>query len=54
MNTLNGYDYKNQAYVVNGKYYPCGHAGTKWPCDCYGRLHSGESVKPEDVEHVHG
>ena len=42
--TKNGYDYKNQAWVINGKYFPCGHAGTKWDCDCYGRKHAGEPV----------
>lgn len=46
---INGYDYKNQAWVVNGRYYPCGHAGTEWPCDCFGRKHSGELVR-EDAE----
>lgn len=40
-----GYDYQRQAWVINWKYYPCGHTGTKWPCDCYGRTHAGEPVR---------
>lgn len=44
---INGYDYTNQAWVVNGRYYPCGHAGTEWPCECFGRLHAGEAVRPD-------
>jgi hypothetical protein len=41
----NGYDYQNQAWVINGKYYPCGHVGTQHECNCYGRNHSGEPVR---------
>ena len=37
-----GYDYKNQAWVVGGKYVRCGHQGNS--CQCYGRLHEGETV----------
>lgn len=40
--TDGGYDYHNQAWVVDGKYVACGH-GT--PCDCFGTRHAGESVK---------
>ena len=34
------YDYTNQAWIVNGKYQRCGHVGD---CNCYGRIHAGES-----------
>ncbi len=39
---LNGYDYINQAWVVNGVYMRCSHPGET--CKCYGRLHAGEAV----------
>lgn len=35
------YDYRNQAWLENGRYVRCGHSG---PCDCYGRLHEGEAA----------
>lgn len=37
----NGYDYRNQAWVVDGKYVACGHGK---PCDCFGTLHAGQPV----------
>jgi len=41
---LNGYDYENQAWVIDGKYVNCGHPeGT---CRCFGRLHKGEETQP--------
>lgn len=36
-----GYDYENQAWVVNGLYEPCGHP-EGMDCQCYGKLHAGE------------
>lgn len=39
-----GYDYDNQAWVVNGKYEMCGHTTNK-PCFCFGRAHAGENVR---------
>lgn len=52
---INGFDYINQAWVLDGKYQDCGHpkqgevyedpfeGRSVWGgCDCYGRLHSGE------------
>ena len=42
-----GFDYANQAWIISGKYHPCGHVGTRWPCNCYGRIHSGESANLE-------
>ena len=38
---FNGYDYKNQAWVKNGKYVKCGHPAD---CNCYGKKHEGEPV----------
>ena len=48
---FNGYDYTNQAWVIDGKYVRCGHGtldggyGTQKACNCYGRLHEGEECK---------
>ncbi len=39
----NGYDYKNQAWVVDGKYMDCGHPQTM-NCNCYGRLHKNQET----------
>lgn len=36
------YDYDNQAWIVNGKYIRCGHPESM-NCNCYGKLHEGES-----------
>lgn len=56
-NLLNGYDYKNQAWVKDAEYQDCGHPekgevlaafmgfpeGRIFPgCNCYGREHAGE------------
>ena len=38
---INGFDYKNQAWVKNGLYVKCGHPKSM-ECNCYGRLHEGE------------
>lgn len=40
----NGYDYNNQAWVVDGKYARCGHPDSM-NCGCYGRTHEGEEYK---------
>jgi hypothetical protein len=48
---LNGFDYENQAWVINGKYERCGHPDSM-ECDCYGKLHAGETTtatKPESL-----
>ena len=62
---INGYDYTNQAWVIDGKYVPCGHVriqvrkpdGTRelkdW-CNCYGRLHRGEETKALGVAYFKG
>ena len=40
---INGYDYINQAWVVDGVYVRCGHPETM-NCRCYGRTHEGEQT----------
>jgi len=44
MNKVNGYDYKNQAWVLKGRYVACGHPDTM-DCKCYGRIHQGEKAQ---------
>ena len=46
-----GYDYTNQAWVLDGKYQACGHPESM-NCRCYGRLHDGENceIKKEENE----
>lgn len=39
------YDYKNQAWVINGKYVACNHSSIV--CDCYGTEHYGEEPDAE-------
>jgi hypothetical protein len=41
---LNGYDYRNQAFVVNGRYAACSHPASM-ACDCFGTRHLGELLK---------
>jgi len=41
---LNGFDYTNQAWVIDGKYVTCGHS-INMNCGCYGRIHEGEMIK---------
>ena len=36
------YDYNNQAWVTNGVYQRCGHPDSM-NCQCYGRIHEGET-----------
>ena len=38
---MNGFDYENQAWVVDGKFAACGHPANM-RCGCYGREHAGE------------
>ena len=40
---INGYDYKNQAWVLNGRYVECGHPSSM-DCGCYGREHKDEET----------
>jgi len=46
---LTAYDYRNQAWIVNGVYKRCGHPDSM-NCQCYGKLHEGE--KPLSWEEV--
>lgn len=39
---INGYDFANQAWVLNGRYVDCAHV--RQDCGCFGRLHAGEPV----------
>ena len=45
---IHGYDYDNQAWVINGVYLKCGHAASR-NCKCYGRLHEGEASQIKEV-----
>lgn len=43
-----GYDYTNQAWVINGKYENCGHPermASQCAIVCFGRIHKGEAVR---------
>jgi hypothetical protein len=40
-NSIEGFDYKHQAWVVRGRYQRCGHPALM-ACGCYGRRHQGE------------
>ena len=46
---FNGYDYTNQAWVLNGVYVTCGHP-PDMVCGCYGRDHAGEETPVEFVD----
>lgn len=37
---INGYDYRNQAWVKDGRYQDCGHPETM-KCTCFGRKKKG-------------
>jgi len=39
-----GYDYDNQAWVIDGRYVRCGHPETM-DCDCYGKINKGKKTK---------
>jgi len=41
MGEISGFDYENQAWVIDGKYQNCGHP-VYMDCGCYGRAHAGE------------
>jgi hypothetical protein len=46
---VNGYDYKNQAWIRNGRYYDCNHPERN--CGCYGRKHAGEPAAADAEIH---
>lgn len=37
------FDYKKQAWVINGVYAPCNHPEAM-NCSCYGKRHAGEKA----------
>lgn len=43
---VDGYDYTNQAWFFKGVYVTCGHPSSM-NCQCFGRLHAGEAVRPD-------
>jgi len=45
---INGYDYKNQAWVIDGKYQRCGHP-ENMDCTCYGKEHENEETPAQFV-----
>lgn len=47
---INGFDYDNQAWVIDGKYVRCGHRINDSNCNCYGRIHEGEHVSADVAE----
>lgn len=42
MSVPSGFDYENQAWVVDGRYIRCGHPDSM-SCGCFGRKHEGEA-----------
>src|ERR1700686_2176809 len=42
------YDYRNQAWLLDGKYVSCSHPA-EMDCKCFGRVHSGEEAA-DDAE----
>lgn len=46
--SFTGYDYVNQCRIVRGIIQRCGHPDSM-QCNCYGRIHAGESVKMIDL-----
>jgi len=43
------YDYKNQAWIVDDRYIPCGHP-LDMDCHYYGRAHAGEPADADESE----
>ena len=46
---INGYDYDNQAWALDGKYVRCGHP-EDMDCGCYGKEHEGEKTQKKEKE----
>jgi hypothetical protein len=44
------YDYVAQAWVVNGRYKPCGHPNAMHPMCCFAGEHAGEIADPAHFE----
>ena len=43
------FDYRNQAWLVNGTYQDCGHPEAV-DCECFGRIHEGEMCDPANYD----
>ena len=41
---LTGYDYRRQAWAIDGYYISCNHPGDM-DCNCYGKIHKGEKTR---------
>lgn len=50
---INGYDYTNQCWVVNGYYVRCGHPPTI-DCGCFGKTHAGIQTAPKGEAYFEG
>jgi len=48
---INGYDYTNQAWVLDGVYKECGLPQTM-DCSCYGCINQGEQPAPENKDRI--
>lgn len=48
---VNGFDYKNQAWVINGIYQDCNHP-QDMGCSCYGRLHKGQQAQEASDQEI--
>lgn len=50
--TGTGYDYKNQSWVKDGVYQPCGHPDRPI-CGCYGAIHAGQPIPANVRKELH-
>lgn len=46
--SVNGFDYHNQAWIIDGRYIRCGHPNFP-PCGCFGRVHEGMPCNEETI-----
>lgn len=44
---INGFDYDNQCWVIEGLVQRCGHPETM-DCQCYGKIHAGEKSESSE------
>ena len=51
---VNGFDYSNQAWVVDGKFVPCGHVNRNGVrrCSCFGTIHAHEPCTTTEAENT--
>ncbi len=47
------FDFKNQAWIVDGVYSRCGHDEST-ACRCFGKVHAGEVVPADLLEELKG